>query len=134
MSGDNSDNQPIELEVQAPQALHTQTIPYRRKWGEENKQRVMDLLSFKDKDIEDIAFSAVVYISGSMFCSSLIFDGLAGSTINPVTASFIVIFAIAIALAGIIAWWLIEVVPESRVLVLGRLVLVIIGVALGASR
>lgn len=132
MSGDN--NQPIELEVQAPQTLQTQIAPYRRKWGEENKQRVMDLLAFKDKDLEDVAFSAIVYLSGSMFCSSLIFDSLSSSTrTNPIAASFIVIFGVVMALAGIVAWWLVEVVPESRVLVIGRLFLLIVGVALGAS-
>ena len=93
------DNKPIELEVSAPQALPTQITPYRRKWGEENKQRVMDLLTFKGRDLEDIAFSAVVYVAGPMFCSSLLFQnfpvGTQLKTINPfTTAIFLIIYFI----------------------------------------
>ena len=125
-SGDNKgDNSSIELEVQAPQALQAQSTPYRRKWGEENKQRVMDLLAFKGKDLEDVIFSAIIYLSGAMFCSSLVFSSL--------NISLIIIFGITIIITGITAWWLMVVVPESRVLVFGRLFLLVVGVALGTS-
>ena len=124
MQSDNNDNSPVEIEVQAPQALQTQITPYRRKWGEENKQRVMDSLTFKDKDIEDIAFSAVIYVSGSMFCSSLL-----SQTANIITG----IFAIAMTLVGIIAWWLIKVVPESTPLVIARIFLIAVGLTLGVA-
>ena len=124
MQSDNSDNSPVEIEVQAPQALQTQITPYRRKWGEENKHRVMDSLTFKDKDIEDIAFSAVIYVSGSMFCSSLL-----SQTANIITG----IFAIAMTLVGIIAWWLIKVVPESTPLVIARIFLIAVGLTLGVA-
>ena len=124
MQSDNNDNNPVEIEVQAPQALQTQITPYRRKWGEENKQRVMDSLTFKDKDIEDIAFSAVIYVSGSMFCSSLL-----SQTANIITG----IFALAMTLVGIIAWWLIKVVPESTPLVIARIFLIAVGLTLGVA-
>ena len=124
MQSDNNDNNPVEIEVQAPQALQTLLTPYRRKWGEENKQRVMDSLTFKDKDIEDIAFSAVIYVSGSMFCSSLL-----SQTANIITG----IFAIAMTLVGIIAWWLIKVVPESTPLVIARIFLIAVGLTLGVA-
>ena len=124
MQSDNNDNSPVEIEVQAPQALQTQITPYRRKWGEENKQRVMDSLTFKDKDIEDIAFSVVIYVSGSMFCSSLL-----SQTANIITG----IFAIAMTLVGIIAWWLIKVVPESTPLVIARIFLIAVGLTLGVA-
>ena len=124
MQSDNNDNNPVEIEVQAPQALQTQITPYRRKWGEENKQRVMDSLTFKDKDIEDIAFSVVIYVSGSMFCSSLL-----SQTANIITG----IFAIAMTLVGIIAWWLIKVVPESTPLVIARIFLIAVGLTLGVA-
>ena len=124
MQSDNNDNNPVEIEVQAPQALQTQIPPYRRKWGEENKQRVMDSLTFKDKDIEDIAFSAVIYVSGSMFCSSLL-----SQTANIITG----IFALAMTLVGIIAWWLIKVVPESTPLVIARIFLIAVGLTLGVA-
>ena len=122
MLNDNGDNKPIELEVQAPQALPTQVTPYRRKWGEENKQRVMDLLTFKDKDFEDVIFSAVIYISGSMFC---------GSFLSQATGTATFIFTIAIVLVGITSWWLIKVVPESTPLVIARLFLIVVGTSLG---
>lgn len=133
-----SENNPVEIEVQAPQALQTQITPYRRKWGEENKQRIMDQLTFKGRDLEDVAFSAVVYLAGSMFCSSLLFQQKLLEypqieTINPFTAAISLIFGVVIVIVGIIAWWLMEVIPESRPLVVGRLFLILLGVALGAS-
>ncbi|MEO0935699.1 MAG: hypothetical protein AAFY21_18765 [Cyanobacteria bacterium J06641_2] len=131
------DNKPIELEVQAPQALQTQITPYRRKWGEENKQRVMDLLTFKGRDLEDIAFSAVVYVAGPMFCSSLLFQNFPEfthlKTINPFTTAIFLISGVVTVIVGITAWWLMQVIPESTPLVIGRLFLILLGVALGAS-
>ncbi len=131
------DNKPIELEVQAPQALQTPMTPYRKKWGEENKQRVMDLLTFKGRDLEDIAFSAMVYVAGSMFCSSLLFQNFPEftqlKTINPFTTAIFLIFEVVTVIVGITSWWLMEVIPESTPLVIGRLFLILLGVALGAS-
>lgn len=126
MQSDNkADNSQIELQVQAPQTLQTQISPYRKKWGEENKQRFMDYLTFKGKDLEDIAFSAVIHIAAPMFCSSL----LSEQPNNPL----LLVVVVATVLIAIAAWWLITVVPESTALVVGRLSLMAFGAALGVS-
>ena len=126
MASDNKgDNSAIELEVQAPQALKAPVAPHRRRWSEENKLRVMDFLTFKGKDLEDIAFSAVIHIAAPMFCSSLLSQNQ--------NSSFLLVVVIATVLIAIAAWWLITVVPESTALVVGRLSLIAFGAVLGVS-
>lgn len=115
--------QPIELEVQAPQSLRTEVTPHRRKWGEENKQRIMDALTFKDRDLEDIAFSVVVYVAGPMFFSSLALRN----------ELLLGVFLVVSILLFITSWWIMTVAPESIPLVIARIFLVILGIILGIA-
>jgi len=120
-----ADNQePITLELPTPSAI-TPTTPSRQRWVEENKSRVMDWLTFKGKEWEDVAFAAVIYVCAPMFAVSILLN-LVGSI-----PALLIIFITLVAVVGCIAIWLIKNVPESSALVWGRLVLITIGLILG---
>ena len=125
VSDNKGDNSAIELEVQAPQVLKAPVAPHRRRWSEENKLRVMDFLTFKGKDLEDISFSAVIHIAAPMFCTSL----LSSQSNNP----FLLVVVVTTVLIAIASWWVITVVPESTALGVARLSLIAFGAILGVS-
>ncbi len=128
MENNNSSKPPIE--IQLPQTNNHQlsqfTYQQKRHWNEEFKYKLMEHLSFGNKHWEDVAYSALVWVSLPAFMLSIIYSDTAISGIIAFC------FSIAIAILLLIAGWLILVVPDCEVLVLIRLALLIIGIALGA--
>jgi uncharacterized protein YqhQ len=115
----------INVDVVPANLLTPNTNTYRQRWDEENRRRIMDWASFKDKDLVDVVLGVVVYISAPMFITSV---GL--TVLNPALWMIVTVGIILIILAF---WWAIAVVPESLLLVVARLILIGIGIALGGS-
>ncbi len=130
MDGEDKDN-PITVEVASPQILRNNQ-PIKIKWVEANKTKVMERLTFqdKDKDWEDLIIAIVLYISAPMFITSVAFTNI-NETISKLLIATILIVVIII---GSVATWMIKVIPESTLLVLARLLLIGIGIVLGAVR
>lgn len=118
----------VPVEVQLPES--TSQFPLinyqqRKYWGEEFKYKVMEHLSFSEKHWEDVLYSVLTWISLPALFTSLIRSKLLISNIIAVS------FWIAITIVLLIGIWLIDVIPESKTLLLIRLVLLIIGIVLG---
>lgn len=124
---DDNNQEPITVELSpAPIKNNSLTQIPRRHWAEENRASVMNWLTFNGKDLLDIALSAVLYVCAPMFSASILLG--AETVLTPI---LLIVFSVAVAVILSGAIWLIKVVPESTALVLGRLVLIAIGLLLG---
>lgn len=115
----------INVDVVPANFLAPNATNYRQRWEEENRRRIMDWASFKDKDLVDVALGVVIYISAPMFVTSV---GL--TVFNP---ALWMIVTVGIILIILVFWWAIAVVPESLLLVVARLILIAIGIGLGGA-
>ena len=124
MDGENSDKI-INVDVTPANIFNPNTNTYRQRWEEENRRRVMDWASFKDKDLVDVVLGVVIYISAPMFVTSV---GL--TVLNP---ALWMVVTVGIILIILVFWWAIAVVPESLLLIVARLILIAIGIGLGGT-
>ena len=113
----------INVDVVPANILNPNTNTYRARWEEENRRRIMDWASFKDKDLVDVILAVVVYISAPMFVTSL------GLTF--LNSALWMIVTVAVILTLLVFWWTVTVVKESLLLMVARLVLIAIGIGLG---
>jgi hypothetical protein len=121
-----SNQPPIDIEIPNNTSQFSQlTYQQRKYWGEEFKYKVMEHLSFSGKYWEDVLYSCLIWISLPAFFTSIARSKLLISSLIAVS------FCIAIAIVLLIGVWLTEVIPESKLLLLIRLVLLIIGIILG---
>ncbi len=117
----NQESKPdVIVEIPSPLPQLTTQRPWRGR--EESKIKLLDWLSFKGKDWEDIAFSAVIYVSAPMFAASLLLSG------NPLLFCIFIVLVIVISAS---AKYLLDICPEASALVWGRLLLISLGLLLG---
>lgn len=126
------DENQVEIEVSSPQPLY-QPIQQRKQWKEENKQRIMDYLTFKGRGADDLLFAVIVNISAPMFITSIVFKYLAEQGVNAVYTPLGIAFLIAITVFIIASWWIVEVVPEAKIIIAGRVFLLTLGILLGVN-
>lgn len=122
MDGEDRDKV-INVDVVPANILNPNTNTFRARWEEENRRRIMDWASFKDKDLVDVILAVVTYISAPMFVTSL---GL--TFLNP---ALWMVVTIAVILTILVFWWTVTVVKESLILMVARLLLIAIGIGLG---
>ncbi len=124
MDGEDKDKV-ISFDIVPSQVFNSNSTNHRTRWEEENRRRIMDWASFKDKDLIDVALGVVIYISAPMFVTSV---GL--TVLNP---ALWMVVTVGIILIILVFWWAIAVVPESLLLVVARLILITIGIGLGGT-
>lgn len=127
MSNETKSNiPPVEIEIpQNTSGFSQLTYQQRKYWGEEFKYKVMEHLSFSEKHWEDVLYSVLTWISLPALFTSLIRSKLLISNI------IVVSFGMLIAIILLIGLWLSDVIPESKILLLIRLGLLVVGIILG---